>query len=266
MELSNSLATKKIGLVLSGGGVKGIAHIGVIEALLQRDIEPQVVSGVSAGAIVGALYANNIPTQEMMAFFKQTPLFKYNHITINKPGLFDTEKYAIFYEKYFPENTFEALQKPLYVVATNLLMGTATFFHTGHLVPAVLASAALPPVFSPVAIDGILYADGGIMNNFPIEPLQDACDYIIGSYTTAMKEVTPAMVKNSLQLTQRTNTLMLHANAMQKLHLPNLLFTPKNLDSIWVLDKKGIEKAYTLGYDYANELLDSLQAQETGVL
>ncbi|MAL59530.1 MAG: phospholipase [Flavobacteriaceae bacterium] len=266
MELSKRIADKKVGLVLSGGGVKGVAHIGVIEALLQRDIQPSVVSGVSAGAIVGALYANNIPTQEMVAFFKQTPLFKYNHITINKPGLFDTEKYAIFFETYFPKNTFEALQKPLYVVATNLLLGTATFFHTGTLVRAVLASAALPPVFSPVIIDGTPHADGGIMNNFPIEPLQDTCDYIIGSYTTAMKEVTPAMVKNSLQLTQRTNTLMLHANAMQKLHLPNMLFTPKNLDSIWVLDKKGIEKAYTLGYDYANAFLDDLTAQEPGVL
>tara|TARA_R110000868_G_scaffold410962_1_gene701102 strand:+ start:5197 stop:5982 length:786 start_codon:yes stop_codon:yes gene_type:complete len=253
---TRDISHKTIGLVLSGGGVKGVAHVGVIEALLERDIFPDIISGASAGAIVGALYANGVIPLNMLGFFKETPLLKYSHLTINKPGLFDTDKYLVFFEKYFPINSFEALEKKLYVVATNLEKGEPVYFDKGELIKPILASAALPPVFSPVSIDGQLYADGGIMNNFPVDPLIDSTQYIIGSYTTSLREVGKGELKNSLQLSQRTNLLMLHSNARQKLHVPDLLITPKNLDLIGVLDKRGVEKAYTVGYECASKLLD----------
>lgn len=251
-----SIATKTTGIVLSGGGVKGCAHLGTLKALSEHDIYPDIVSGVSAGAIVGALYANGISPIEMLLIFKETPLLKYNFLTINKPGLFDTEKYITFSEKYFPVNSFEALEKKLFVVATDLQYGAPKFFSSGNLLRPVLASTALPPVFNPVSIDGRLYADGGIMNNFPVEPLIDSTKYIIGSYTTSMKEVGKGVLKDTLQLTQRTNLLMLHSNAIEKLHIPNLLFMPKGLEHIDVLDKKSIYKAYMIGYEYASRLLD----------
>lgn len=256
MNIFENLEGKSIGLVLSGGGVKGVAHVGVIKALLERNICPNVVSGASAGAVVGALYANGIQPLDMLAFFKETPLLKYNLLTINKPGLFDTNKYLVFFEKYFPINTFEALEKKLYVVATNIELGASQFFNQGELLNTVLASAALPPVFSPVRIDGQLFSDGGIMNNFPVEPLINTTDFIIGSYTSAMKSVGKEELKNSLQLSHRANLLMLHSNVKEKLNIPDVLFTPKNLDTIGVLDKKGIDKAYLIGYEYASKLLD----------
>lgn len=256
MDLQKKLSGKTIGLVLSGGGVKGVAHVGIIKALLERDIYPDIVSGASAGAIVGALYANGISPSDMLLFFKETPLLKYSYLTINKPGLFDTDKYLISFEKYFPINKFEALEKQLYVVATNLQTGKPQFFHNGELLNKVLASAALPPVFSPVNINGQLHADGGIMNNFPIEPLIEPSEFIIGSYTSSFKEVNKGLLKNSLQLSQRANLLMLHSNVKEKLHLPDLLFTPKSLETIGVLDKKGLEKAYNIGFSYASRLLD----------
>ncbi|WP_321978467.1 patatin-like phospholipase family protein, partial [Aureibaculum sp. 2210JD6-5] len=89
----NKIEGKAIGLVLSGGGVKGMAHIGVIKALKEHGINAEIISGVSAGALVGALYANGLDESDMLHFFRQTPLFKYNFLSINKPGLFDTEKY-----------------------------------------------------------------------------------------------------------------------------------------------------------------------------
>jgi len=256
MNLLEQISGKTIGLVLSGGGVKGVAHVGIIKALLERDIYPDIVSGASAGAVVGALYANGISPIDMLAFFKETPLLKYNLLTINKPGLFDTNKYLMFFEKYFPSNAFESLEKQLHIVATNLQTGEPEFFSKGKLLKVILASAALPPVFSPVSINGTLYADGGIMNNFPVEPLMASTEFIIGSYTTAMKTIGRGELKNSFQLSQRANLLMLHSNVRGKLHIPDLLFTPKNIDLIGVLDKKGLEKAYTIGYDYASRLLD----------
>jgi NTE family protein len=256
MRFKDQISGKTIGIVLSGGGVKGVAHVGIIQALLERDIFPDIISGASAGAIVGALYANGVSPLEMLAFFKETPLLKYSHLTINKPGLFDTDKYLVFFEKYFPINSFDALEKKLFVVTTNLHKGESVFFDKGELIKPILASAALPPVFSPVSIDGQLYADGGIMNNFPVEPLIDSSQYIIGSYTTSLRDVGKGELKNSYQLSQRTNLLMLHSNVKQKLQVPDLLITPKNLDLIGVLDKKNVEKAYIVGYEYASKLLD----------
>lgn len=253
----DDLKNKKIGLVLSGGGVKGGAHIGVIKALLERNIIPQRVSGVSAGAIVGALYANEVSTEDMLYFFKNTPLLKYNFLTFNKPGFFDTNKYKQFLKDYFRDNSFESLKWPLHIVATNLEEGKAEYFNTGELITPILASAALPPVFSPITINNKLYVDGGVMNNFPVEPLLDKCDFIVGCYTSSMMPISNKQLKNSFQLTQRTNVLMLHANASPKLEIPDLLFRPPNLAKIGLLDKSGLEKSYSIGYEHACELLDA---------
>lgn len=249
---------KAIGLVLSGGGVKGMAHIGVIKSLNERGICPEMVSGVSAGAIVAALYANGIGTSDMLLFFKETPLFKYNFFTLSKPGLFDTEKYHFFFSKYFEKDTFDVLKKELFVTATDLQSGISKVFSSGELLRPLLASAALPPVFNPVTIDGRLYADGGIMNNFPIEPLVDKSDFIIGCYTSGMKEIGSAILRNPIQLADRTNKLMLHANSMEKLCTADLLFRPTGLEYIGALDKKGIDKAFVIGYDHASRYLDGL--------
>jgi NTE family protein len=192
----------------------------------------------------------------MLLFFKETPLLKYNFVSVNKPRLFDTDKYLHFFETFFTAHRFEELEKRLVVVATNLLKGEPVYFEKGELFKPLLASAALPPVFSPVSISGQLYADGGIMNNFPVEPLTGACDVIIGCYTTSMKEVGKGQIKNALQISQRANLLMLHANAMDKLYVPDFLFVPEELGGIGVLDKKGIDKAFVIGYDHANRKLD----------
>jgi len=257
MKMEERLKNKTIGIVLSGGGIKGMAHVGILKALMEHQIYPDVISGVSAGAIVGALYANGIAPSEMLVIFKETPLLKYNFLTISKAGLFDTKEYIAFFRKYFPVDMFEALEKKLFVVATDLQNGSSKFFSSGSLLKAVLASAALPPVFNPVSINGRLYADGGIMNNFPIEPLKTTTDYIIGSYTSSMKDVGIGVLKNQLELTQRTKLLMLHSNAVNKLQYANLMFMPKELYHLDVLDPKGIYKAYIIGYEHASRILDS---------
>ncbi|MAU15953.1 MAG: phospholipase [Muricauda sp.] len=251
-----TLKNATLGLVLSGGGIKGMAHIGLLKALTQRGIYPDQISGVSAGALVGGLYADGASIEDMLLFFKETPLLKYNFVSVNKPRLFDTDKYLHFFETFFTAHRFEELEKRLVVVATNLLKGEPVYFEKGELFKPLLASAALPPVFSPVSISGQLYADGGIMNNFPVEPLTGACDVIIGCYTTSMKEVGKGQIKNALQISQRANLLMLHANAMDKLYVPDFLFVPEELGGIGVLDKKGIDKAFVIGYDHANRKLD----------
>ena len=249
------LKLKSIGLVLSGGGVRGMAHIGLIRALQEFGISANVVSGSSVGALVGALYANGNSVEEMLSFFKETPLFKYNFFTILKPGFLDTDRYFSIFKGYFPEDNFEALERKLSVVATNLQKGEQEFFNKGQLIRPLLASAALPPVFSPVDLNGQLYADGGIMNNFPLEPVHGEVDFVIGSNVSIVGQLNKNSLKNSFQITGRVTGLMIYAINQKKLEACDLLLEFKALENIGVLDRKGIEKAYLVGYEHAQNVL-----------
>lgn len=247
----------KIGLVLSGGGIRGMAHLGLIRALEEHDLNISMVSGTSVGAVVGALYCNGRSVEEMLDFFRATPLFKYNYVTWNKPGLMDTDRYFNSFRKGIGADRFEELEKPLYVMTTNLEKGQTEVFHSGDLIRPIMASAAIPPYFSPVRINDQLYADGGIMNNFPTEPLENKTDYIFGSNVILVRGVSDKEIRSSLQLTQRTTALMMYALSKPKLDACDLLFEPKELGGIRVLDKKHLETAYEIGYAHAIKVLST---------
>lgn len=242
---------KEIGLVLSGGGVRAIAHIGFITVLLENNIIPTRVSGTSAGAIVAALYAYGYKPEEMLSFFRQTPLLKLSLYARGKPGIMDSDKYALHFKKFFKEDSFEALQYPLSVTATNLISGKLEYFEKGKLIKPLIASSALPPVFSPIEINSNLYSDGGVLNNFPIEPLNNKCDYILGSFVNPVSSINKSDINTSLKLLYRVYHIGLDANNMDKFNKCAYVFSPERMNSIGVLDSKAIEKAFALGYEYA---------------
>lgn len=228
-----------------------MAHIGVIKAMEEFGLDAKIVSGSSVGALIGALYANGNSVLDMMRFFRETPLFKYNFLTIVKPGLIDTERYIDIFKAYFPHDSFEELKKELHVVATNLELGEEEFITKGELIKPLLASAALPPVFSPVRYKDMLYADGGIMNNFPSEPMVGKVDFIIGSNVSIVSKSQKKDLNNSIQLTGRVTGLMIYAINREKIDKCNLIFEPQELEYIGILDRKGLEKAYAIGYETA---------------
>lgn len=252
---------KSIGLVLSGGGIRGMAHIGLIKALEEHRIQIDAIAGTSVGALVGALFANGNSTSEMLQFFKETPLFQYNFFTFNKPGFIDTERYFDIFKRYFATNSFEALEKKLYVVATDLLNGKEVCFEKGTLIHPLLASAALTPVFSPVEIGETLYADGGIMNNFPKEYLEGRCDCIIGSNVSIAGRLEKKDLKNSWQIGTRITALSIYASSVGKLKQCDWYIEPKALEKIGVFDKRSIEKAFAIGYDHASRAIERYLAQ-----
>ena len=247
----------QLGLVLSGGGVRGMAHIGLIRALEERDFSIEAVSGSSIGAVIGALYCNGHTVEEILNFFHNTPLFKYNYVTWNKPGLVDTDRYFPAFASGIGAEHFEELQKPLYVMTTNLERGESRSFSSGELIKPVLASAALPPYFSPVKIDGEMYADGGIMNNFPTEPLDGRVNLIFGSNVSMVRDVIRKEIHSSMQLVQRSTDLMMYAMNKPKIEACDLLFQPYELESIGILEKKKIDLAFKIGYEHANTVLNN---------
>jgi NTE family protein len=249
---------KEIGLVLSGGGVRAIAHVGFLQVLLENNIVPTKVSGTSAGALVCALYAAGYKTEEMLSFFKQTPLLKLSLYALNKPGIMDSEKYIAFFKNFFPEDSFESLKIPLTVTATNLLNGKLDYFNKGQLIKPLIASCALPPIFSPIEVNGNLYSDGGVLNNFPIEPLKKSCPQILGSFVNPIEEINKSEINSSLKLMYRVYHIGLDANNIKKFTECNYVFSPKDIDKVGVLDSNSIDKAFEIGYDYAKKETENI--------
>lgn len=251
----------KLGIVLSGGGVRGMAHIGLLKALREFGIEPDYISGASAGALVGALYAADYTSEEMLDFFKKTPIFQFSFYSISKPGLLDIEKYEIFFGEYFPNNDFKALRKRLFITTTDIAKAEIHYFSEGELIRPLLASAAIPPIFTPVEINGRYHSDGGIMNNFPIEPIESICDRIIGCNVSPATKRNNEDLKTSYQIFWRSTELTYHSQNMHKLPLCDFLLEPSELVEFNIMDTRYIDKAFEIGYQRAVEALEVLSKQ-----
>ena len=168
------------GVVLSGGGVRGFAHLGLLQALEELNIKPDAISGVSAGAIVGALYAAGHSPQTIRDILKKNSYFGWSSFLLNKDGLFSMKALRKVLQAYIPDNSFESLHKKLFVTATDFANNEAITFSKGSLIDTVIASSSVPAIFEPVKMGDHLLVDGGLLNNFPVEPLENKCTLLIG--------------------------------------------------------------------------------------
>ena len=248
----------KIGIALSGGGVRGVAHIGVLEALRENGIEPECIAGNSAGAIVGALYAAGYGADETLEFFKVKSPFRLSKIALRKAGFIDTAKVVADFLEYFPDDSFEALSKELFVTATDLVNARLEIFNSGALVSALLASSSMPMVFTPTEIDGRWFSDGGILNNFPVEPLKVLCDSIIGVYASPLRATDQSDLKSFLAVSYRAFEVGMYYNSRRKFHDCDVLLCPDELTRFGVFDTKSLEEIFQVGYEATIDRMDSI--------
>ena len=246
-----------IGLVLSGGGVRGIAHIGAIKAMEEMGIHLTHIAGTSAGAIVGALYAEGHSCEEILEFFKTVDLFSINTYALGKPGFVDSDKLFEVFKKYIPHDTFEGLKKRLFITGTDKLEGTSKVFHEGPLIKAILASAAYPGVFTPVNINGKYYVDGGILNNFPVDAIQKYCDTVIGVYVNPFDKVKIGDLKHSYNVMDRALQIKMKDGLAAKFKACDLLIYPKTLTNYGTFSFKNADLIYKLGYKATKEAIQS---------
>lgn len=250
---------QSIGVVLSGGGIRCVAHIGFLKALEQNKIFPTHLAGSGTGAIVGALYAAGYKPDDILEFFrKNSAIFQWSKMTIRKAGLLDTDKYHDILFDTLGYVTFEQLQKQLFITATDVIDGTGRIFHSGDLIKPVLASSALPPVFSPVEIDNKLYMDGGVMNNFPVEPLLNKCNNILGSFVASVRPIEKSDVSNSIKLLHRANDLHQIAHAKMKFKDCGYVLQPKSLYKYGNFNAGKLEEIYQIGYLTALAKMDKI--------
>lgn len=246
-----SSTKKKTGLVLSGGGVRGMAHIGAIQALEEHGIYPDLVSGSSAGAVVGALYCHGYSPAEMKRFFAETPLFHISRFAFGKPGFIDTDKFFKDFLKYFRLDDFSSLKKKLYVTSVDMLNGEKKIFSEGELIRPLLASSAFPGLFSPVCIDDVLYADGGILDNFPIDPIVEDVDYLIGSYVSPLDTIPAENLKYSVNVLERAIRINYSKRSRRKFDTCDIFFRPAKLVQYGLLDVNKLDVIYQIGYEAA---------------
>jgi NTE family protein len=244
-----------IGLVLSGGGVRGIAHIGVIKALEEMDIHPTHIAGTSAGAIVGALYASGIGWEEILDFFKSVEFFSFSNYAMNKPGLVDSTKFYDKLKEFLPYDSFEDLKKPLYITTTNLLEGTLKVFQSGELIWPLLASAAVPGIFTPIKINNQYYIDGGILNNFPVELLKKNCDRIVGVYVNPLGKEKIENLTHSYRILERAYHIKMANESSSKFEECDVLIHPKDIGDYKLFSVKNADAIFQLGYKAAKEAL-----------
>ncbi len=244
-----------IGLVLSGGGVRGIAHIGAIKALEEHGINISHISGTSAGAIVGALYAHGNGFEEMMSFFKRIQIFDIKKFAISKPGFIDSEKYYDLFNEYFPVDNFSCLKKSLTVTATDILEGKLTTFMNGELIKPLIASAAYPGVFAPIKIADSYYIDGGTLDNFPVDHLADSCERIIGIYVNPFKKVRFSDLKHFHNILERAFKLKSIKEDIIKFDKCDLVICPEDLSKYGTFDKKHLNEIFEIGYNYTRHKL-----------
>jgi NTE family protein len=168
----NAPARPLVGLALSGGTAKSVAHIGVLAALHEADIPVECIAATSGGAIVAAIYAAGFSVDELREVAEALRWKDLARITWPRLGLLNNAGIDRFLTELLGDVTFDELRIPLAVVATDLLTGEKVVFRKGRVAQAVMISSSIPNVFEPVELDGTLYTDGGLVEYLPVETVR----------------------------------------------------------------------------------------------
>jgi len=254
---------KKIGMALSGGGARGIAHLGALQALEENWKFPSSLSGTSAGAIAAAFYAAGNRPWDIMKIFKESNYFGLSHLLIGQEGVFDLEGLRELLETHIPFRRFEELPVPIFVAATDLTANRSFIFRSGPLIEPILASSCVPFIFQPVVLEGKEWVDGGILNNFPIEPLLQHCNIVIGSHVNRLNTGVP-LVHGKMSVLDRCFHMAVAAPVYEKSSACTVFLDPPGLCSFGMFDVKKAESIFDIGYRHCmlhSKELQSLAAE-----
>lgn len=234
----------KTGLALSGGGAKGFAHIGAIKAMEENGIYPDVISGTSAGAVVGAMYAAGISPEDMLELFLKHEVSDFLSFSMSVKALLKYDGFTRFLKDALSVKMIEDLRIPLHIIASDFDKGEYVDFTEGEIVPRVMASCTLPVIFQPLKIDGTRYVDGGLFKNFPVSPIRPLCEKVIGI------NVNPHLVSD-----HKDNVLYVAAKSYQYVFKANTVQDRKMCD--WLVEMDSVLKYSTFELKRAREIYDA---------
>lgn len=241
-------------LVLSGGGMRGNAHVGILKSLFEKGVIPKAVSGTSSGALVGAFICDGFHPSEVEAIIlKNEPQIGFNFSRFWE-SLLSFNSFIEVLKKNLRTKNIEDLQLPLYISATNLNTGLQEIITRGNIVEVLTASAAIPVLLPPVYLNSVPYADGGMTNNLPVEPFLSAPEKIIACHVNPMKAFDKdAGVLNNID---RSMHLMMQAQVNERKGQCHIFIEPPALSSFHLFESKKTKEMITIGYDYTKSHID----------
>ena len=260
-----SQISKQVGLVLGGGGMRGLAHIGVLKALEEAGVRIDMLAGTSMGGVIGSLYAAGLSVAEIEAtvleLTNSASIRRLLDIHLNYRGFVRGERiYNLIADTIGADITFADLDLPMKMVATDIVSGCEVILDQGKVVDAVRATISIPFVFRPVDQENMTLVDGGILNNVPTDVAREmGADVVIAvdvmpdfSLNTPGKPlieqpIDPPSLPNFLQETFHVVYIMISAMTQLKLgaYPPDILLRPAIAPEIDLL----------LGYDRAEEVI-----------
>lgn len=238
----------KVGLVLSGGGARGICHLGVIKALEEFGVKFDFISGTSAGAVVGCLYSYGYSPDEILKIIQDTRFFKSLKIAWTWTGLLSFDGLRDVLVKFIPENTFDSLKIPVTLALTEIIKGRIEYVSQGELMTPLQASCSVPAVFKPVHYQGGIYVDGGLLDNLPAKAIHDKCDFMVGSHCNFI--TSEFDIKNFRNIIERSLLMAIGGNTMISKTLCNVLIEPPDVGVYSGFDLGKAGKMFEIGYAY----------------
>ncbi len=263
-----------IGIALSGGSARGYAHIGVLKALDEYGMSPDIISGTSMGALVGVLYAAGHSPDRILEFVKKDKVYRMVSLRIGQKGLFELSAVRRILGAEVPEDDFSALKKPFYLSVTNLNEGkNEVKGGKGALIDYVIASCSVPVIIVPQMINGITYVDGGLFDNLPAASIKEKCQTLIGVHVNYNGRMDNLDGIN--EIAQRSFSLGIEQNVQESRGMCDFLIEPKELRNYTFLDFDKVDELVEVGYNATVELIkeelgpvlkkDKIEIEEPGL-
>ena len=251
------MAKKKyqLGVAFSGGGAKAAAHCGALQAMKEYGIQPEVVSGTSAGALVAVLYASGFTPKQMVETFQGLNFFK-DIVTphVPKGGLFDSRPLLELIRKKLPYSRMEELPIPTYIVASDIEHGVPKIFTKGEIAPRVVASCSIPVIFQPICINGVHYIDGGAFQNLPVSAIRQKCEKVIALNLNHLEE--DKYKDNLMSVAYRSFMMMMTTNVAADTAQADL-FVELDTCGCMAYDMSKIESLFFRGYESTVKVLEA---------
>lgn len=246
-----------IGLALSGGGVRGFAHIGALRALEDIGIKPDIIAGVSAGSVVASFYAAGMSADEIFKLFSNEDFNNFIQVDISKSGFMKLDRFKRFIAKNLPAENIEDLPLPTIIGATDIEHQHEMAFTSGNIAERVTASCSIPLVFKPVKIDDAYYVDGGVLHNLPSYYIRPLCKTVIGINVSPTK-LGPIKM-NVRSLAYRTYKIMTMKNVQVDKQLCDLLVDILSIQNHGTFDTSAANKIAQKGYFETMRILKNSQ-------
>ena len=252
----------KIGFALSGGSARGAAHIGAIQALMEYGIKPDIIAGTSIGAIVGAFIADGYKPAEILDIFmkyaSKRKMLTFARLGISRESILKMKGIEKILKNNLRSKTFEDLTMPLIVACTELDTAQIRYFSTGELIPVIKASASIPILFAPTAVNGLRYVDGGMLNNLPVRAIRDMCEKIIAIHVNPIRQYAGNKpIHGFKQISERVFNLAIRANIVEDKEMCDIYIEPEGLENYSVFDISKVKDIYDAGYKSTIKLLKS---------